>query len=325
MCTAISFKEKSNFFGRNLDLECSYGEEVIITPRNYGFEYRHSESPMEHMAIIGIGAVLDGYPLYYDAANEAGLAMAGLNFVGNAKFHTEEQDFYNLSQFELIPFILGSCKTVADAKRILLKTRLLRTPFNESTPPSELHFFITDGKDSLTAEPMADGFKVYENEIGVLTNNPPYPYHEQNINNYINLTSAVPENRFSDELRLVRYSRGMGSIGLPADPSSASRFVRAAFTKFNAVKKSDKYEELSEVFHVLESVYQVEGVAKWGDSYEKTQYTSVANLSTGEYFYKTYSNSRITAVKLTEENKAGETLIRFPLRQREDILFENGN
>ena len=81
MCTAVTYKTKDFYFGRTLDYEFSYGNEVTITPRNYPFKFRHTDILKNHFAIIGMAHVANGYPLYYDAINEKGLGMAGLNFV----------------------------------------------------------------------------------------------------------------------------------------------------------------------------------------------------------------------------------------------------
>ena len=86
MCTAITYQTKQLYFGRTLDYECSYGEQVTITPRNYPFDSRHAGPLHAHYAIIGMAHVAQDYPLYYDAMNEKGLCMAGLNFVGNAAY-----------------------------------------------------------------------------------------------------------------------------------------------------------------------------------------------------------------------------------------------
>ena len=85
MCTAAVYKTKAFYFGRNLDYEFPYGEEVTITPRNYPFSFRFQGEMKQHYAMIGMAHVADDYPLYYDAINEKGLGMAGLNFVGNAE------------------------------------------------------------------------------------------------------------------------------------------------------------------------------------------------------------------------------------------------
>ena len=97
MCTAIKCE---SFVGRNLDVYKTYGEEIIITPREYRIALRKEENIKEHYAIIGMGTVARGYPLYYDAANEHGLYMAGLNYVGNAKYHAPKEKYINPVQTE---------------------------------------------------------------------------------------------------------------------------------------------------------------------------------------------------------------------------------
>ena len=116
MCTAAAFQTKDFYFGRTLDYECSYGECVTVTPRRYPFSFRHMERLDAHYAMIGMAHVADGYPLYYDAVNEAGLGMAGLNFVGYAQYAEVQEGKENVAQFELIPWILGRCATVREAR-----------------------------------------------------------------------------------------------------------------------------------------------------------------------------------------------------------------
>lgn len=41
MCTAATYKTKDFYFGRTLDYEFSYGDQIVITPRNYAFNFRH--------------------------------------------------------------------------------------------------------------------------------------------------------------------------------------------------------------------------------------------------------------------------------------------
>jgi choloylglycine hydrolase len=96
MCTALTFTQKDRYFGRTLDLEYRYSEEVVITPRKYTFSKKSGVGFKTDFAIIGIATVKDNYPLYYDAINEHGLAMAGLNFVENAKFTSSKNGYYNL-------------------------------------------------------------------------------------------------------------------------------------------------------------------------------------------------------------------------------------
>ena len=106
MCTAATYKTKDFYFGRTLDYEFSYGDEITVTPRNYVFKLRHMGILSSHYAIIGMAHVAGDYPLYYDGINEKGLGMAGLNFVGNAAYSEVKEGKENIAQFEFIPWIL---------------------------------------------------------------------------------------------------------------------------------------------------------------------------------------------------------------------------
>ena len=202
MCTAATYKTKDFYFGRTLDYEFSYGDEITITPRNYIFEFRHMEKLSSHYAIIGMAHVAGDYPLYYDAVNEKGLGMAGLNFVGNAVYNEVENGKENVAQFEFIPWILGKCATVQEAKECLKKINLVKTPFSEMLPCAQLHWIIADKEEAITVESMADGFHVWDNPAGVLTNNPPFDQQMFMLNNYMHLSPRQPENHFSESLGL---------------------------------------------------------------------------------------------------------------------------
>lgn len=324
MCTAITYQTRQLYFGRTLDYECSYGEQVTITLRNYPFDFHHAGPVHTHYAIIGMAHVADGYPLYYDAVNETGLCMAGLNFVGNAVYAQPEPDRTNIAQFELIPWLLGRCASVQQARTELSRLNLTGTPFSSALPAAQLHWLIADEREAVTVESTADGLHVYENPIGVLTNNPPFGEQLFNLNNYMHLSPRQPENRFSQALPLRPYSRGMGALGLPGDLSSMSRFVRAAFTKLNAVSDDTEQGSVSQFFHILGAVEQQRGCCEVADGqYERTIYTSCCNAHSGVYYYSTYDNRCLTAVDLHRENLDGSALIAYPLITEQQILWQN--
>lgn len=323
MCTAITYLTNHHYFGRNLDLERSYIEEVAITPRSYPFKFRHTLDIDQHYAMIGMAAVVDDYPLYYDATNEHGLSMAGLNFPGNAVYLPFVEEKVNIAPFEFIPYILGQCKNLAEAEQFLKDINLIRTDFSKQLPLTPLHWMIADKHRAIVVEPCKDGIFTYENPVGVLTNNPPFDYHLQNLSNYLNLTNQEPTNRFSSKVNLNAYSRGMGAIGLPGDLSSASRFIRAAFTKLNSVTKGDEYSSITQFFHILSSVAQQEGCVQVGEAFEKTIYSSCCNTDKGIYYYTTYSNHQITAVALFNENLDYNKIVHYPLFNKQNILYVN--
>lgn len=324
MCTAISFTTKDHYFGRNLDLEYSYIETVTITPRNYPLLFRKKESLNTHYAMIGIAYVHNGYPLYYDATNEMGLSMAGLNFPENADYKPEMPEKDNITPFEFIPWILGQCSTVKDTKVLLDKINLLEEHYNNKLPLSPLHWMISDRESSITVESVKDGLKIYENPVGVLTNNPTFDMQLFHLNNYMNLSPQKPENRFSDKVKLTRYSNGMGALGMPGDWSSQSRFVKTAFTKLNSVCGTSEEESVSQFFHILGSVEHQRGCVDMGNNlYEITLYSSCCNTDKGIYYYRTYENSQITAIDMHQEDLDGEKVMTYPLIKEQQIKWQN--
>lgn len=324
MCTAATYLTKDFYFGRTLDYDFSYDEEVTIAPRRFPFPFRHLKTVKEHYAIIGMAYTAEGYPLYYDAVNEKGLGMAGLNFVGNACYRELAPGKDNVAQFEFIPWILGQCASVKEVRELLENINLVNTPFSSNMPPAQLHWMIADRVEAITVESVKDGIRIYDNPVGVLTNNPPFDEQMFQLNNYMHLSAKDPQNHFSDKLSLHAYCRGMGALGLPGDLSSQSRFVRAAFTKMNSVSGSSETESVSQFFHILGAVQQQRGCCETGDGkYEITIYTSCCNAGKGIYYYTTYENHQITAVDMQKEELDGTVLVRYPLICGEQIRMQN--
>lgn len=324
MCTALALVGKDHYFGRNLDLEYSYKEEVVITPRNFPLVFRHENTLNKHYALIGMAYICDNYPLYYDAVNEAGLSMAGLNFPADAYYYPLDKAKDNITPFELIPWILGQCKNVGDARVLFEKMNLLDEVFRDDIPLSPLHWMLSDNKQSLVIESTKEGLFVYDNLVDVLTNSPSFHMQLFHLNNYMNLSKEVPSNHFAKELPLKTYSNGMGALGMPGDWSSQSRFVKAAFLRMNAVCDSTEEDCISQFFHILDTVAHPRGcVAMKSDLYEITLYSSCCNTTRGIYYYKTFHNNQITAVSMHNENLEGRQLISYPLREGQQIFLQN--
>lgn len=324
MCTAITFHTRDHYFGRNLDLEYSNSEILAITPRSFPLSFRHKPTLSTHYAMIGIACMPDSYPLYYEAVNEKGLAMAGLNFPQNACYHPLNPQKDNIAPFELIPWVLSQCATLSQARRLLASIHLCNEDYNEQFPLTPLHWILSDPNASLTLEPVRDGMRQYENPVGVLTNNPTFDIQLFQLNNYMQISSQAPENHFSSELSFCAYSRGMGGIGLPGDWSSPSRFVKAVFTKTNSVCPSTESASVSQFFHILSAVEHPRGCVRLDHgSSEITVYSCCCNMDKGIYYYKTYDNSQISAVSMHRENLMGSQIISYPLRTAGQIYWQN--
>ena len=324
MCTAATYKTDGFYFGRTLDYEFSYGDEICVMPRRFPLEFGSGLKLKEHFAVIGMAHVAGGYPLYYDAMNERGLCMAGLNFVGNAVYAAPRGDGSDVAQFEFIPWVLAQCESVVQARELLGRINLTGTPFSEKLPTAQLHWLLSDKHGSITIESVRDGLKIYDNPVGVLTNNPPFEQQMQRLCDYMALSPRQPENRFCRGVELKAYSRGMGALGLPGDLSSASRFARVAFTRANSVSASDEASSVSQFFHILGSVEQQRGCCEVSDGkYEITIYTSCCNANKGIYYYTTYENQQITAVDMHRENLDSDTLARYPMVMKQQICWQN--
>ena len=324
MCTCISFKTKDFYFGRNLDLEYNFGEKVVITPRDYNFNLKCNTTFKTKYAIMGMATIFDNYPLYADATNEKGLCMAGLYFPGNAFYNKEKANCNNIASFELIPWCLGNFSKVSELRKELKNLNITNHKFNNGLPIADLHWMICDREECIVIEQTKNGLTLYDNPYGVLTNNPPFYYHETNINNYMNISANLPTNRFSKRINLKPYGQGMGMIGLPGDVTPTSRFVRAVFNKFNSITDGDEESSISQIFHILDSVSMIKGTVITNENkYDMTIYSSCINATKGIYYFKTYYNNQINAISFNNENIESDKLNIYLLPKKQNINYLN--
>lgn len=325
MCTCIAMKTRDVYFGRTMDIHYRFGEQVAVTPRGYRFPLKSGDELETWYAMIGMASVINGYPLYAEATNEKGLSMAGLNFPENAWYGDPIPGRRNLAPYEFMLWVLGTFADVEDVKRELSGIWITDSPFDSSTPTAPLHWMISDGSQSLVVEQTREsGFQVYDNPYHVLTNNPPFPFHTTNLNNYMNLTSLPPQNRFCSRLDLSAFGNGMGAMGLPGDNSPTSRFVRACFNSVNSVCGDTSEDSVSQFFHILDSVWLVRGSTKLKDNVcNITTYACCMNATRGIYYYKTYNNSQLTAVRLTDQNISAPSPTFYPLEEVGEVRYMN--
>ena len=324
MCTAVAFRVKDHYFGRNLDLERSFDERVTVVPRGFPLRFRRAGVLERHYALIGMAVVADGCPLFFDAVNEKGLGIAGLNFPDFAEYGPETVGKDNVAPFELPLWLLGQCADVGEARVLLDRISVAKINFSEKLPLTPLHWMLADRNGSMVIESTSKGLGVYDNPADVLTNSPSFDMQLFNLNNHMRLSAGMPKNNFSGRLELKPYSLGMGALGLPGDLSSMSRFVRAAFAQKNSRCEGDEMSAVAQFFHILNFVAQPRGLAKTqSGEYEITRYSSCCNADRGIYYYTTYENSMISAVDLHRENLDGAELITYPLKVNAQIHIQN--
>ena len=323
MCTAISYRKSDHYFGRNMDIDRTFGEKVTITPRNYLFHLENGQEYRTNYALYGMAVTAGRVPLYFEASNEKGLSAAGLNFPQNAYYQQPKEGMDNITPSEFIPWILGQAATVKEAL-VLLKKLNMAKPADPGAQSATLHYMLSDATESIVAEPVREGLKLYDNPYDVMTNNPPFEYHKWNIQKYLNLNPQNGENKFSRQYELKNYAQGLGAMGLPGDASSPSRLIRAAFHLTNSYSNDDEVSNVTQFFHVLDSVAMVKGatVTPTGD-YDLTTYSCCMNTTKGIYYYKTYDNNQINAIHMHHVDLNSDQLITYELNTSQNIKDQN--
>ena len=304
MCTTFAYKQNSNvYFGRNMDIDTGFGEKIVITPRNHKYTYKNGDTISGDYAYFGIASVVAGVGLYAEAMNEKGLYVAGLNYPNNAFYGDAIDNKINLAPYELIPFILSTCDNMELALEKIKQIQLVAIPFMDGLPLAPMHFFVSDGYKSIVIEPDVDGIKIYDNTIGVLTNNPPFPYQLYNLQNYGHLSISNKNNHNFDDKEYKYYGEGLGMIGLPGDVSPVSRFTRAAIYKKHLESLETTINPISDVFHILNNVLMIEGsVLTANNRMDITRYSICYDVSNMCLYVKTYNYLQVYNYKLTSDN-----------------------
>ena len=314
MCTAVRFddNEGNMYFGRNLDWTEGYGEKVVITPTSYKYNSAYlGEMTPHHGAIIGMAIIAENTPLYFDCANQAGLAIAGLNFPGYAEYEKEPvENKTNVSAYEFPLWVTLNFSTVDEVEEALKDTCIVAKPINDQYPVSELHYIIGDKNRSIVVEYTKNGTEIFHNDVDVLTNQPGYGWHQENLRNYMNLEPKKPHEVKWGEAKMMPFGSGSMMRGLPGDYYSPSRFVRVAYLNTHYPTKESEDENVIRLFHTLTGVAMIEGAANMDEtSFEKTIYTGGYSTASQTYYYNTYDNPAIMHVSLSDYDLEKSDLI----------------
>ena len=282
MCTSLSLPTVGGhrLFGRTLDLDAHFGERVVLTPGGSKLERSGSPPVPLDYPLLGMAAVEEDYPLYAEAMNGAGLCMAGLRFAESARYaDCIEAGKRGIAPWELIPYLLGRCATVEEARMALGEIQLVSIDFSRRIPVTPLHWHIADADAAhgeLVVESTAEGLRVYDNPFGVLTNEPPFP--EQ--------TAHLPLTE------------------IPGGYDSAARFARGAILRrrvadWIAGEGKDTGDSGDLFFRILGAVAPMAGVVMTPQGRaHRTLYTCCMDGAAGIYRYFTEEDSAIRSVKI---------------------------
>ena len=313
MCTGIRFTDTDGnmVFGRNLDWSFSYGEGIWVTPRNYTYDYAFdAPAKADPYAVIGVAVVMDGKPMYFDCANEKGLAVAGLNFPGYASFsHEPIEGTVNVATYEFPLWIARNFTTVDEVEKALENVTLV-SQIVPGQAESLLHWFVGDAKRSIVIEQMADGMHIHHDNVDVLTNQPPFGWHKENLRNYMNTSNEMAQPVTWGKQELTAWGAGLGMHGIPGDVSAPSRFVRVAYTNAHYPEQNGETANVSRLFHTLGSVQMVDGASKMADGkFERTLFSSGYYAKTNAYYMNTYDDPTIRSYPFAHFDLDADELI----------------
>jgi choloylglycine hydrolase len=313
MCTAININSTNTYFGRNLDLDYQFDTKFIFTPRKYIIKFKN-EAPIErHYAIYGLGIVKNNYPLYADAINEEGLAIAALNFPYNAVYNDLKNGKINLTTYELMLYLLSVCSNLKEVELRLSFINILDMPFDDSLQTTPLHFLISDKTGSLVLESTSSGLHIYDNPFQILTNNPPFNYQLEYLSHFDDLSPNTKTPNAKETFSKIFFSNGNCARGLPGDYSSSSRLIKANFVKNNLIKSNNEIFNIHSFFSVLDSVNMPCGSILTEKGFEYTRYSDCYNLDRQILYYKTFENPNLHSINLKSLNKEFSHLISFKL------------
>ena len=321
-CTGISLTsaDGANIVARTV--EWSNGEspsDYLIVPQ--GFEKQSmlpdgTRTGMKYTALYGyVGLASEDYVI--EGLNEAGLS-AGLfyfpKYGSYPKYNPSEKD-QTLSDTEFVAWVLGNFETVDDVISALSTVNVIAT----DSRAEDLHWRVADKNGRQIVIEYVDGVPmVYENNLGVLTNAPGYPWHITNLNNYINLRPGTAEAHKFGDITLTPIEHGSGLLGLPGDFTPPSRFVRAAFYQTSAPIFETSQEAIEQAFVILEAMTIPIGVqfadkTKIPNIPSATQWTAVTDMTNNRIYYTTMYNPIIRKFDLNNIDFVNITYQKHPL------------
>ena len=304
MCTGVKFVDDKGtvYFGRNLDWCFDFGQNVVITPRNYSHKYEYLGDMKNKYALIGMGITFQGIPLYFDCGNEAGLACGGLNFPGYAQYAHDAEPGKGLASYEVPLYITSQFATVDEAEAALKDMVITDKPVNEKLGASMLHWMVADKDRTIVIEYTKDGMQIFDDGFDVLTNQPGFDFHRENCRNYMAMNNTwLPSVKWREQ-ELTPFGSGVEMRGIPGDYYSPSRFVRVAYINNFYPVQSGEAANVSRMFHTLGGVSMVNGSAIMNTEggFEYTTYTGCYSPYYMNYYYNTYEDPAIRYVTLQD-------------------------
>lgn len=308
-CTGITLKSRDNttVVARTMDWSGAETNNMyVIVPRGHNQQSLLPDGSMDGLsfnALYGYTGLATEQPEFIiDGTNEVGLSAALFYFPGYGKYQTynEADKDISLADFQVVSWILSRFSTIDQVKAAINDIRIINVDPSAST----VHWRITEPSGRQVVLEIVDGRpNFYENEIGVLTNAPDFPWQMTNLNNYVNLHPGGAGPTTFGPITLRAFGSGSGFLGLPGDFTPPSRFVRAAFFKTFSLQQDNANETIQQAFHILNNFDVPLGiqfpVAQAPNNMPSaTQWTVATDLTNKVIYYHTMYNRTIRSIEM---------------------------
>ncbi len=304
MCTTIGFSYTEGvIFGRTLEVAAKLDNHIIYVPKNYeGFVKTEAIISPTKYAVIGTGFFKQ--PNLGDGINEVGL-MGSNNllpaYASFSKINVEGK--INLTTSNAFSYLLSRCKDVDEVREEAKNLVLVEQGETEEDVSSSMHFFFMDTEgNGIVLEPSEGRLLAYDNPYGVLTNAPEFPWHINNLKNYLHLQPENVQPKSFHGETLSQFGQGSGMVGLPGDFTPPSRFVRAANFVDCTPKDLDRQSAILQGFRILgQSDIPTGAVIDVTEGHtDETLYTAIMDTKKKAYFVKHHDNINIQSFHLDD-------------------------
>ncbi len=272
----------------------------LVFDRNYSF--------------IGMNAF--GTELLTDGLNTAGLYVS-VQTLNATKYQKITKPERGLSYTNFCNWALSGFATCEQVKEVLASGEV--EIGNPGDPGEEkgLHFALHDATgQSMVVEVLDGEIQITDNSnIGVMTNDPPLPWHLANLDHYTALSPICVTTSLSGNIKkfATNTNHGTGLVGLPGSPLPSDRYIRAAMM-VNYSKLNEKEKEAGNLaFHILNTLDIPYGVNKESDGDSDfvtyTVFASVSDLTNKQYTVRTYASPLTYSVDLNYLDSNVSTIV----------------
>lgn len=310
-CTGVTFvaEDGSRILARTTDWAGAVlSTHYVIVPRGHqhvGLTPKGNNG-LRFVSKYGYVAIaVENEDFMIEGLNEKGLSAGLFFFPGFGHYLPYEERYaaQSLSDMQLVGWILANYSSVQEVIDNFDQIRVVGL----SPEIQTVHWRIADKSGRQVVLEIVEGkAHFHENKLGVITNAPGFEWHMTNLSNYVNLSGGTVHNKhFGHGVSVDAIGAGSGLLGLPGDPTPASRFVRAAFFSTTAPRTQTGHETVVLSFHILNSFDIPLGAERTRIEMPKglisaTQCTTSADLTNGKFYFRTCWNQEIRCIDLQE-------------------------